>query len=59
MPEYFLPGNCPVFNNLLKAKINMKIGFIGLGKMGGKMVERLLNDGHQVVGLQSYPKRGR
>lgn len=27
----------------------MKIGFIGLGKMGGKMVERLLNDGHQVV----------
>jgi len=27
----------------------MKIGFIGLGKMGGKMVERLLNHGHQVV----------
>ena len=27
----------------------MKIGFIGLGKMGGKMVERLLLDGHQVV----------
>ncbi len=27
----------------------MKIGFIGLGKMGGKMVQRLLNDGHQVV----------
>lgn len=27
----------------------MKIGFIGLGKMGGKMVERLLNDGHEVV----------
>ena len=27
----------------------MKIGFIGLGKMGGKMVERLLNNGHQVV----------
>lgn len=27
----------------------MKIGFIGLGKMGGKMVQRLLNDGHEVV----------
>jgi 6-phosphogluconate dehydrogenase len=27
----------------------MKIGFIGLGKMGGKMVERLLNNGHQTV----------
>lgn len=27
----------------------MKIGFIGLGKMGGKMVERLLNKGHNVV----------
>lgn len=27
----------------------MKIGFIGLGKMGGKMVERLLNSGHEVV----------
>jgi 6-phosphogluconate dehydrogenase len=28
---------------------NMKIGFVGLGKMGGKMVERLLNHGHDVV----------
>jgi 6-phosphogluconate dehydrogenase len=27
----------------------MKIGFIGLGKMGGKMVERLLDNGHEVV----------
>lgn len=27
----------------------MKIGFIGLGKMGGKMVERLLNQNHEVV----------
>ncbi len=28
----------------------MKIGFIGLGRMGGNMVERLLNDGHEIVG---------
>ena len=27
----------------------MEIGFVGLGKMGGKMVERLLLEGHQVV----------
>ncbi len=27
----------------------MKIGFIGLGKMGGNMVERLLKDQHEVV----------
>jgi len=27
----------------------MKIGFVGLGKMGGNMVERLIQGGHQVV----------
>ncbi len=27
----------------------MHIGFVGLGKMGGNMVERLLRDSHQVV----------
>ena len=27
----------------------MKIGFIGLGRMGGNMVERLLKDGHEIV----------
>lgn len=27
----------------------MKIGFVGLGKMGGKMVERLLIRGHEIV----------
>jgi len=27
----------------------MKIGFIGLGKMGGSMVERLLGGGHEVI----------
>ena len=28
----------------------MKIGFIGLGRMGGNMVDRLLQGGHEVVG---------
>lgn len=27
----------------------MKIGFVGLGKMGGNMVERLLKGGHEIV----------
>jgi 6-phosphogluconate dehydrogenase len=27
----------------------MKIGFIGLGKMGGNMVQRLLQNGHEIV----------
>jgi 6-phosphogluconate dehydrogenase len=27
----------------------MKLGFVGLGKMGGKMVERLMNGGHEIV----------
>jgi 6-phosphogluconate dehydrogenase len=27
----------------------MKIGFVGLGKMGGKMVERLIKGGHEIV----------
>jgi len=34
----------------------MKIGFVGLGKMGGKMVERLLNNGHEVVVYNLTPK---
>lgn len=27
----------------------MKIGFVGLGKMGGRMIERLMNGDHEVV----------
>lgn len=29
----------------------MELGMIGLGKMGGFMVERLLRGGHKVVGF--------
>ena len=43
----------------------MQIGFVGLGKMGGNMVERLLRDKHEVViynrtpeKVQEYAKRG-
>ena len=35
----------------------MKIGFIGLGKMGGAMVERLLNGGHDVVVFGRTPEK--
>jgi 6-phosphogluconate dehydrogenase len=33
----------------------MKIGLIGLGKMGGNMRERLRHDGHEVVGFDRNP----
>ena len=29
----------------------MEIGFVGLGKMGSKMVERLMLKGHRVIVL--------
>lgn len=29
----------------------MKLGFIGLGKMGGRMSEKLLYEGHEIVGM--------
>jgi len=35
----------------------MKIGFVGLGKMGGNMVERLLHHGHEVVVHNSTKKK--
>ena len=30
----------------------MQIGLVGLGRMGGNMAQRLLRDGHDVVGLR-------
>ena len=33
----------------------MELGMIGLGKMGGYMVERLLKGGHRIVGLDRDP----
>ncbi|HET7274257.1 MAG TPA: decarboxylating 6-phosphogluconate dehydrogenase [Longimicrobiaceae bacterium] len=37
----------------------MKLGMIGLGKMGGNMTERLLGDGHEVVVYDLDPERTR
>jgi len=43
----------------------MQLGFVGLGKMGGNMVERLLRDKHEIVvynrtpdKVQEYAKKG-
>lgn len=33
----------------------MKIGFIGLGRMGANMVRRLLRGGHQIIGYNRSP----
>jgi 6-phosphogluconate dehydrogenase len=35
----------------------MRIGFIGLGRMGGNMVRRLLRDGHEIVAYNRTPER--
>ncbi len=37
----------------------MQIGFIGLGKMGGNMAERLRRGGHEVVGYDRNPNAAR
>jgi len=37
----------------------MRIGFIGLGRMGGNMVRRLLRDGHEVVAYNRSPEKTR
>jgi len=37
----------------------MRIGFIGLGKMGSNMVRRLLRDGHEVVAYNRSPEKTR
>ena len=33
----------------MKGALNMQLGMIGLGRMGGRMVQRLLRDGHACV----------
>jgi 6-phosphogluconate dehydrogenase len=35
----------------------MRIGFIGLGRMGGNMVRRLLRDGHEIVAYNRSPDK--
>jgi 6-phosphogluconate dehydrogenase len=35
----------------------MRIGFVGLGRMGGNMVRRLLQDGHEVVAYNRTPEK--
>jgi len=37
----------------------MRIGFIGLGRMGANMVRRLLRDGHEVVAYNRTPDKTR
>ena len=35
----------------------MRIGFIGLGRMGGNMVRRLVRDGHEIVVYNRTPEK--
>jgi 3-hydroxyisobutyrate dehydrogenase-like beta-hydroxyacid dehydrogenase len=47
----FIPGfSIPGFLLSLMEGVMAKLGFIGLGRMGGRVVKRLLDAGHTVVG---------
>ena len=35
----------------------MKLGMVGLGRMGGNMAERLRAHGHEVVGYDAFSRR--
>jgi 6-phosphogluconate dehydrogenase len=35
----------------------MRIGFVGLGRMGANMVRRLLRDGHEIVAYNRTPEK--
>ena len=37
----------------------MRIGFIGLGRMGANMVRRLLRDGHEIVAYNRTAEKTR
>src|SRR5690348_10717736 len=37
----------------------MQLGMVGLGRMGGNMVERLRRGGHEVIGFDLSPDSGR
>jgi 6-phosphogluconate dehydrogenase len=37
----------------------MRIGFVGLGRMGANMVRRLLRDGHEIVAYNRTPEKTR
>ena len=37
----------------------MRIGFIGLGRMGANMVRRLIRDGHEIVVYNRTPEKTR
>ncbi|RBP97343.1 6-phosphogluconate dehydrogenase (decarboxylating) [Bifidobacterium aemilianum] len=44
---------------LQRRSADMKIGMIGLGRMGGNMADRLRAGGHEVVGYDLDPQSGR
>ena len=37
----------------------MRIGFIGLGRMGANMVRRLVRDGHEIVVYNRTPEKSK
>ena len=37
----------------------MRLGFIGLGRMGANMVRRLVRDGHEIIVYNRTPEKSR
>src|SRR5579885_979570 len=50
----------PMFSIVLCERRNMaQLGFIGLGKMGGRVAKRLLDAGHSVIGFNRTKSKAR
>ena len=56
-PRPAAPAACAL-DELLRRRTPMKLGMVGLGKMGGNMAERLRRGGHEVVGYDAFAADG-
>src|SRR5689334_14793573 len=54
--ERYTRRACGRLDHRQEAK-GMRIGFVGLGRMGANMVRRLLRDGHEVVAYNRTPEK--
>ena len=49
LANYPSPQPSPRRGEGVSKELSMKIGLIGLGRMGGNIARRLMKDGHEVV----------
>src|SRR3972149_4894222 len=48
-----LPASRGFFKPAYRGALTMEIGMVGLGRMGGNMVQRLLQGGHRVAAYEA------